>query len=153
MPDLSHLKPGEPVALLTGSHAAQTRHVQHATVKRVTKTQLTLNETDDTYRVSDGRRRGPTSKWEQTPTVYPTDHPVALEAAYDIKKRDLQHGLWNASQQLVDAARKARFATRKDLDSVQERITDTQDALNALRAHLDSPIIQTGGADETEVGS
>ena len=153
MPDMSHLKPGDPVAILSGSHDAQTLHVKRATVKRVTKTQFTLNETDDTYRVSDGKRRGHSSMWERTPTAYPTDHPEVLEAAYDIKKRDLQHGLWNASQQLVDAARKARFATRKDLDSVQDRITDTQDALNALRAHLDSPIIQTGGPDETEAGS
>lgn len=153
MPDLSHLKPGDPVAILSGSHAAQTIHMQHATVKRVTKTQLTLNETDDTYRVSDGRRRGHTSKWEQTPTVYPTDHPVVREAVYNIKTRNLQHKLWNASHQLANAAREARFPTREDLDRTQARIAETQDALNALRAHLDAPIIQTGGPDETEAGS
>lgn len=153
MPDLSHLKPGDPVAILSGSHDAQTLHVKRATVKRVTKTQFTLNESDYTYRLSDGKRRGHSSMWERTPTAYPTDHPVVREAVYNIKTRNLQHKLWNASQQVANAARGARFATREDLDRTQARITDTQDALNALRAHLDSPIIQTGGPDETEAGS
>lgn len=153
MPDLSHLKPGDPVAILSGSHDAQTLHVKRATVKRVTKTQFTLNESDYTYRLSDGKRRGHSSMWERTPTAYPTDHPVVREAVYNIKTRNLQHKLWNASQQVANAARGARFATREDLDRTQARIADTQDALDALRAHLDSPIIQTGGPDETEAGS
>lgn len=80
MPDMSHLKPGDPVAILSGSHAAQTLHVKRATVKRVTKTQITLNESDYTYRLSDGKRRGHSSMWERTPTAYPTDHPVVLAA-------------------------------------------------------------------------
>jgi len=153
MPDMSHLKPGDPVAILTGSDRAHTLHVKRAAVKRVTKTQFTLNESDYTYRLSDGKRRGHSNTWERTPTAYPTDHPVVRAAVYNIKTRNLQHVLWNASQQVANAARGTRFPTHEDLDGIQARITETQDALNALRAHLDAHGTQTGGPDKTEAGS
>lgn len=153
MPDMSHLKPGDPVAILSGSYAARSRHVKRATVKRVTKTQFTLNESDHSYRLSDGRRRGHTNQWEPTPIAYPTDHPEVLEAVYEIKKWNLKTQLWDTSRHLVNAVLNARSVTLEDLDRFQELITKAQGGLDALRTHLSARSTQTDGPDEAGAGS
>lgn len=144
MSDLSQLNPGDPVIILTGGYATSVVNVKRATVKRVTKTQVSLNETNDKYRVSDGKKRGHSNAWERTPTLYPADHPEAVKAVREVKKRRLQDNVSVAAQKLVDESRALRPKGSGDLDGIQQCITDAQNALDMLRAYLDG----RGGEDE-----